>query len=119
MVVGSLRVAEVSTPATATKSSSSDEANNPDSTPGSPIGVPAPVVDQPKRWCVDGQYQVYSDDMFLNDKGVMKRTLTVERRVLTGSLPAMPDIHTLLTRNRLEWTTRSLGLYSEELVQDF
>ena len=46
---------------------------------------------------------------FLTDKGVMTRTLTLERRVLTGSLSTMPEIHNLFTRHRLEWTARPLG----------
>ena len=59
------------------------------------------------------------DAKFLNDKGVMTRTLTLERRVLTGSLSTMPEIHNLFTRHRLEWTTRPLGRYSEEMVREF
>ena len=55
----------------------------------------------------------------LNDKGVMTRTLTLEWRVLTGSLPTIPEIHNLFTRHRLEWTARPLGRYSEELVREF
>ena len=57
--------------------------------------------------------------MFLTDKGVMTRTLTLERQVLTGSLPTMPEIHNLFTRHRLEWTAHPLGRYSEELVREF
>ena len=49
----------------------------------------------------------------------MTRTLTLERRVLTGSLPTMPEIHILFTRYRLECTARPLGRYSEELVREF
>ena len=68
---------------------------------------------------MDGQFQVYSDAKFLNDKGVMTRSLTLERRVLTGSLPTMTEILNLYTRHRLEWTARLLGRYSEELVKEF
>ena len=92
---------EVPTLAIAAKSASYDEADSSESTPGSPTHAVIPVADQPNRWCVDGQYQVYSDAMFLNNKGVMTRTLTLERLVLTGSLPIMPDIHNLFTRHRL------------------
>ena len=49
----------------------------------------------------------------------MTQTLTIERRVLTGSLPTMPEIHNLFTRHRLEWTARPLGRYSEEMVREF
>ena len=77
-------------------------ANVPDSTPSLPTGSLTPVSDQPNRWCIDGPFQVYSDAKFLNDKGVMTRTLTLERRVITRSLPRMPEIHNLFTRYRLE-----------------
>ena len=97
----------------------SDEADSLDSTSGAPAQVPTPASDQPNRWCADGQFQVYSDANFLTDKGVMTRTLTLERRVHTGSLPTMPEIHNLFTRHRLEWTARPLGRYSEEMVQEF
>ena len=49
----------------------------------------------------------------------MTQTLTLERWVLTGSLPTMPEIHNLFTRHRLEWTARPLGRYSEEMVREF
>ena len=94
--------AEVPAPATTAQSASSDALTA--------------VADQPNRWCVDGQYQVYSDVKFLNDKGVMTRTLTLDRRVLTGSLPTMLEIHNLFTGHLLEWRARSLGHFSEELV---
>ncbi|TMX04570.1 hypothetical protein EJD97_007517 [Solanum chilense] len=110
---------EVPTPATTTQSASSDEVDSFESTPGSPTHSLTPVVDQPKWWCVDGQYQVYLDSMFLNDKRVMTRTLTFESRVLTISLTTMPVIHSLFTRHRLLWTARSFGCYSEELVRYF
>ena len=55
----------------------------------------------------------------MNDKEFMTRTLTLKRRVLKGSLPTMPEIHNLFTRHRLEWTTHSLGRYSEKLVREF
>ena len=80
--------AEVPAPATTATSASSDEADSSDSSSGSPAQVPTPTTDQPNRWCVDGKFQVYSDAKFLTDKGVMTRTLTLERRVLTG-LPAI------------------------------
>ena len=31
----------------------------------------------------------------------------------------MLEIHNLFTRHRLEWTTRPLGRYSEEMVREF
>ena len=96
-----------------------DFSDRSESTPGSSTCALTPVTDQPNRWCVDGQYQVYSDAKFLNDKEVMTQTLIVERRVLTGSLPTMLEIHNLFTRHRLEWTARSLGRYCKEFVRDF
>ena len=111
--------ADISAAATATQSYSSDEGDSHDSTPRPPIGVPTPIADQPNRWCVDGKYQVYSDAKLLNDKGVMTRTLTLVRRVLTGSLPTMPDIHNIFTRHHLEWTAHSFGRYSKGLVRVF
>ena len=81
--------AEVPALATYAQSASSDEADSCESTPGSHTRALTPVADQPYRWCVDGQYQVSLDSKFLNDKGVMTRTLTLERRVFTGSVPTM------------------------------
>ena len=49
----------------------------------------------------------------------MTRTLTWERRVLTGILPTMLEIQNLFTRHRLEWTAPPLGRYSEEMVREF
>ena len=111
--------AEVPVPATAAASASSDEADSSESTSGSPAQFPTLATDQPNRWCVDGQFQVYSDTKFLTDKEVMTRPLTLERRVLTRSLPMMPEIHNLFTRHLLEWTARPLGRYSEEMVREF
>ena len=111
--------AEASAPATDTQSASSDEGDSPDSTPGSPTCALTPVADQLNRWCVDGQYQVYSDAKIQNDKVVMIRALTLERQVLKRILPTMPNIHTLFTRHRLEWIAHVVGRYCEEMVRDF
>ena len=110
---------EVPTPVTVAESASSDEVDSSEFKPGSPARALTPVTDQPNWWCVDGQYQVYSDAKFLNDKGVMTPTLTLEWRVLTGSLPMMREIHNLFTRHRLEWKAHPLGRYSQELVWVF
>ena len=111
--------AEVPAPVTAAASASSDEADSSESTSGSPAHALTPATDQPNRWCVDGQFQVYSDSNFLNDKGVMTRTLTLEWQVLTRSLPTMTEIHNIFTSHRLEWTARPLGRYSEKMVREF
>ena len=113
------RSTELPAPATAAMFASFDEADSPVSNLGSPIGALTPVSDQPNRWCVGRNYQVNSTAKFPNDKGIVTRTLTLERWVFTESLPTMPNIHNLFTRHRLEWTTRSLGHYSEELVREF
>ena len=63
--------AEVPAPATAEASASSDEADSLDSTSGATAQVPTPASDQQNWWCVEGQFQVYSDAKFLTDKGVM------------------------------------------------
>ena len=107
---------DVPAPATATASASSDEADSSESTHGSPTHALTPANHQPNRWSVDGQFQVYSDAKFLNEKGVMTRTLTLERRVLIGSLPTIPKIHNLFSTHRLEWKARPLGRYSDEMV---
>lgn len=67
----------------------------------------------------DGQYQVYRDAKVLNYKGVMTKSFTVERRVLIGSQNAVPEVHGLFTRHRLEWMGKCVGSYSEEIVQEF
>lgn len=54
-----------------------------------------------------------------NDKGVMTQTLTLERRVLTWSLPIVPAIHELFTQHRLERKPRDVGHYSEDIVLMF
>lgn len=64
--------------------------------------IPAPVPDETNGWCIDEQYQIYRDAKFLNDKGVITRTLTVERRVLIRSLHTVPAVDDLFTRHRLE-----------------
>ena len=76
------------------------------------------MTDQPNRWCVEGQYQVYSDEMILNDKGVMTQTLTLERWVLMGSLSMMPEIHNLFTRHRLERIARRLDVILKSWYED-
>ena len=94
--------AEVPAPATPATLASLDEADCSESTPGSPARALNPATDHPTRWCVDGQFQVYSDAKFLNNKEVMTLTLILERWVLMGSLPTVPQIHNLFTRHRLE-----------------
>lgn len=49
----------------------------------------------------------------------MKWLVTVELRVLTGSLDTVPEVHELFNLHKFEWMSRSLGSYSEEIVGDF
>lgn len=81
------------------------------STPAPQFDVPPLVANQPNRWCVEGQYKVYRDAKFLNDKGFMTYTLTAEQRVLTRSLHTVPAIHDLFTRHQLKWMSGSVGRY--------
>uniref|UniRef100_M1DWY7 Putative plant transposon protein domain-containing protein n=1 Tax=Solanum tuberosum TaxID=4113 RepID=M1DWY7_SOLTU len=49
----------------------------------------------------------------------MARTITEERRVLTGSLHTVPDIHRLFHFLRCDSMERDPGTYSEEMVREF
>ena len=71
--------------------------------------VPASLAELPNQWCVEVQPQVYKDAKLPNDKMVMTQILTLERWVLTGSLPTISAIHALFTRHRLEWMTLDVG----------
>ena len=62
---------------------------------------------------------MYWDAKLLNDKGVINQTLTVEQRVLTGSLYIVPDVHALFTRHWLEWMDKCIGRYINEVVREF
>ena len=90
---------EASAPATTSQSALSDEADSAYSTPAPKTGVSISIDDQHNRWCVEGQYEVYTDAKLPNDKGVMTWTLQLEWNVLTGSIPIMLAIHELFTRH--------------------
>lgn len=96
-----------------------DEANSVDFTSAPHFDVHTPVSNHPTLWCLECQNKVYRDVRFLNDKGVITRTLRVERRVLTGSIPMMLDIHDLFTRPQLDLLARSRGFYIEKVVREF
>ncbi|KAG5599261.1 hypothetical protein H5410_030631 [Solanum commersonii] len=49
----------------------------------------------------------------------MARLITEERRVLTGSLHTVPDIHRLFNLHKCDWMARDPGTYSEEIVREF
>ncbi|KAG5594533.1 hypothetical protein H5410_035765 [Solanum commersonii] len=42
-----------------------------------------------------------------------------ERRVLTGSLHTVPNIHRLFKLHKYDWMARDLGTYNEEIVREF
>uniref|UniRef100_M1DUQ6 Integrase core domain containing protein n=1 Tax=Solanum tuberosum TaxID=4113 RepID=M1DUQ6_SOLTU len=77
------------------QAASSDEATSSESVPAPRNDERAPVAGELNRWCVEGQWQIYRDAKMINDKQKMARTITEERRVLTGSLHTVPDIHRL------------------------
>lgn len=90
--------AKVLAPTTSAQSYSSDEADSSYSTHSSPSRALTLIANQHNQCCVDGQYQMYSDFMFLNGNGFMTRILTLETLVVTGSLPTMLEIHNLFNR---------------------
>jgi len=80
---------------------------------------PTAVAEEPNRWCVEGQWQIYRDAKMINEKGNMARLINEEHKVLTGSLHTMPDVHRLFQKHKCEWMARNLGIYSEEIVRQF
>ena len=52
-------------------------------------------------------------------KQKMARTITEERKVLTGSLHTVPEIHRLFNFHKCDWMARDPGTYSEEMVREF
>ncbi|KAG5599196.1 hypothetical protein H5410_030566 [Solanum commersonii] len=53
------------------------------------------------------------------DKEKMARLITEERRVLTGSLRTVPDIHQPFNLHKYDWMARDPGTYSEKIVREF
>uniref|UniRef100_M1DTP8 Integrase core domain containing protein n=1 Tax=Solanum tuberosum TaxID=4113 RepID=M1DTP8_SOLTU len=49
----------------------------------------------------------------------MVRLITEERRVLTGSLHTIPNIHRLFQLHKCDWMARDPGTYREEIVWEF
>uniref|UniRef100_M1DHT2 Integrase core domain containing protein n=1 Tax=Solanum tuberosum TaxID=4113 RepID=M1DHT2_SOLTU len=101
------------------QAASSDEATISESVPIPRNKNPTPVAGEPNRWCVEGQWQIYRDAKIINDKEKMARLITEERRVLTGSLHTVPDIHQLFNLHKCDWMARDPGTYSEEIVREF
>ena len=50
---------------------------------------------------------------------VITQLVTVEQRVLTGSLHTVPNVHRFYTVHQLEWMAQSLKSYSEKVVREF
>lgn len=69
-----------------------DEANSLESSMAPQAYVLALVPEDRNWWCIDGQYQIYREANFPNDKGVMTRLVTVEHRVFMVSLHTVPDV---------------------------
>ncbi|KAG5581728.1 hypothetical protein H5410_052355 [Solanum commersonii] len=101
------------------QAASSDEATSSESIPAPQNDDPTPVADEPNRWCVEGQWQIYQDAKMKNDKEKMTRLITEERRVLTGCLHTVLDIHRLFNLHKCNWMARDPGTYSEEIVWEF
>uniref|UniRef100_M1DMJ6 Integrase core domain containing protein n=1 Tax=Solanum tuberosum TaxID=4113 RepID=M1DMJ6_SOLTU len=101
------------------KATMSDEATSSREVPVPRSYDPDPVGGEPNRWCVEGKWQIYRDAKMKNGKEKMARLITEERRVLTGSLHTVPEIHHLFQRHKYEWMAREPGTYSEEIVREF
>ncbi|KAG5580148.1 hypothetical protein H5410_050775, partial [Solanum commersonii] len=96
---------------------SSDEATSSESIPAPRNDDPIPVAGESNRWCVEGQWQIYQDVKMINDKQKMARLITEERRVLTGSLHTVPDIHRLFNLHNCDWMARDPGTYIKEILK--
>uniref|UniRef100_M1DKC2 Integrase core domain containing protein n=1 Tax=Solanum tuberosum TaxID=4113 RepID=M1DKC2_SOLTU len=101
------------------QAASSDEATSSESIPIPRNENPTLVASEPNIWCVEGQWQIYRDAKMINDKEKMARIVTEERRVLTGSLHIVLDIHQYFNLHKCEWMARDPGTYSEEMVREF
>ena len=64
--------AEIPASTASASSASYDDVDNYDFTPDFLTGALTPITDFPNRCCVDGQYQVYLNAMFLNNKGLIR-----------------------------------------------
>uniref|UniRef100_M1E140 Integrase core domain containing protein n=1 Tax=Solanum tuberosum TaxID=4113 RepID=M1E140_SOLTU len=101
------------------QAASSDEATSSEPIPTPRNDDPTPVAGELNRWCVEGQWQIYRDAKMVNDKQKMTQLITEERRVLTGSLHVVPDIHRVFDLHKCDWMARDPGTYSEEIVREF
>lgn len=106
-------------PAAPDHSASSNEVDNVDSTLAPLIDVLEQHVDQPNRWCGEGQYQVYTDAKVIFCNVVVTGTLVVELQVLKGSLLSISNAQDLFSRHLLERITTNVWRYNEEVVRVF
>lgn len=79
-----------------------------DSTLAPLIDVLEQHVDQPNRWCGEGQYQVYTDAKVIFCNVVVTGTLVVELQVLKGSLLSISNAQDLFSRHLLERITTNV-----------
>uniref|UniRef100_M1DXE6 Integrase core domain containing protein n=1 Tax=Solanum tuberosum TaxID=4113 RepID=M1DXE6_SOLTU len=98
---------------------SSSKATSAVDIPVPPNTDPKLVAEEPNRWCVSCQYQIYRDSRMLNEKDRKIRLVTEEHQAITRSLHTTPAIHELFQKHRCEWMARSLGSFSEEIVREF
>uniref|UniRef100_M1DQ81 Integrase core domain containing protein n=1 Tax=Solanum tuberosum TaxID=4113 RepID=M1DQ81_SOLTU len=101
------------------QAASSNEATSSESVPAPRNNDPTPVADEPNRWCVEGQWQIYRDTKMLNEKEKMARLITEEHNVLTGSLHTVPKIHRLFKLHKCDWMAQAPGTYNEEIMREF
>uniref|UniRef100_M1D9G9 Integrase core domain containing protein n=1 Tax=Solanum tuberosum TaxID=4113 RepID=M1D9G9_SOLTU len=87
--------------------------------PVPPCTEPAPVAEEPYRWCVDGQYQIYGDACMLNENDKRARLITEEHRDLKDSIHTAPIIVGLFHKHRCKWMAQPQSTYNEEIVKEF
>uniref|UniRef100_M1DVK8 Integrase core domain containing protein n=1 Tax=Solanum tuberosum TaxID=4113 RepID=M1DVK8_SOLTU len=78
-----------------------------------------PMAEEPNRWCVEGQWKIYLDARMQNQKEKAARLIIEERRVLTGILHTILDIHQIFYLHKCDWMARDHGTYSEEIMREF
>uniref|UniRef100_M1DY12 Integrase core domain containing protein n=1 Tax=Solanum tuberosum TaxID=4113 RepID=M1DY12_SOLTU len=101
------------------RTASSDKATSAGVIPMPSNTEPAPIADEPNRWCVSGQWQIYRDAWMMTEKDRMARLVTDECLVLTGSLHTALAIHELFKRHMCDWMARNPGSYNEKIVREF
>uniref|UniRef100_M1D955 Integrase core domain containing protein n=1 Tax=Solanum tuberosum TaxID=4113 RepID=M1D955_SOLTU len=101
------------------KAASSDEATSSGEVPVPPNTDTHLVAEEPNRWYVEGQWQIYMDASMLNEKRKKAQLITEKRRVLTERLHTIPNIHQLSQKHKCEWMDRIPGNYSAEIVREF